>query len=182
MLLQKCITRREDQRDGIALTAEHAPIPGARPELLEVLKQRGAAVTPPSDKVWTDRVRHALRPLLLREEPTSFERAAYLKMNVRTLSRRKARASRNFWMRCVSPWRGNCSPSRIWRSAISPRLSPIPRILPSWMPCGDGAASCLRIGGARLDPFWARRKAIPHAIALAAADVRNGSSSSVPIS
>ena len=70
-----------------ALTAEHAPIPGARPELLEVLKQRGAAATPPSDKVWTDRVRHALRPLLLREEPTSFERAAYLKMNVRTLSR-----------------------------------------------------------------------------------------------
>ena len=47
-------------------------------------------MTPPSDKVWTDRVRHALRPLLLREEPTSFERAAYLKMNVGTLSRRLA--------------------------------------------------------------------------------------------
>ena len=99
----------------------------------------------------------------------------------RGVSRQKARASRNCWMRCVSPWRGNCSPSRIWRSAISPRLSPIPRILLSWMPCGGGAASCLRIGGARLDPFWARRKAIPHAIALAAADVRNGSTVSLGV-
>ena len=53
-------------------------------------------MTPPSDKVWTDRVRHALRPLLLREEPTSFERAAYLKMNVRTLSRRLAAEGTSF--------------------------------------------------------------------------------------
>jgi AraC-like DNA-binding protein len=134
-------------------------------------------VTPPSDKVWTDRVRHALRPLLLREEPTSFERAAYLKMNVRTLSRRLAAEGTSF-QKLLDEVRFAMARELLTDTDLEIRdiakalsysaHSPFVDALRRW-------ASCLRIGGARLDPFWARRKAIPHAIALAAADVRNGS-------
>jgi AraC-like DNA-binding protein len=71
----------------LPLTALAAPIPGARPDERARLERLAAANAPPSDRVWTDRVRHAVRPLILRGEPTSLSAAAQFKLNVRTLSR-----------------------------------------------------------------------------------------------
>ncbi len=68
-------------------SALNAPIPGARPSELERLTQLAVASNPASDTVWTDRVKHAMRPLLLQGEPTSATMAASLGVSKRTLYR-----------------------------------------------------------------------------------------------
>jgi AraC-like DNA-binding protein len=80
----------------LPMSALSAPIPGARPEEMKRLKRLAASMAPASHRVWTDRVRHALRPLLLRNEPTSASAAAHLSVNVRTLSRRLASEGTSF--------------------------------------------------------------------------------------
>jgi AraC-like DNA-binding protein len=80
----------------LPLSALRAPIPGARPEELQRLERLAAGMAPARHRVWTDRVRHALRPLLLRGEPTSASSAANLSVNVRTLSRRLASEGTSF--------------------------------------------------------------------------------------
>ncbi len=77
------------QESGVVLppSALTACIPGARSSELEHLRKLAAAMAPPSDRPWTDRVKHAVRPLLLRDEPTAVSMAAFLRVNVRTLAR-----------------------------------------------------------------------------------------------
>lgn len=65
-----------------------APIPGAEPAELERLRKLADAVAPPSGRPWTDKVRHAIRPMLLRGEPTAASMAEFLGVHVRTLARR----------------------------------------------------------------------------------------------
>ena len=90
--------RFDQPETGLVLpfSALGAPIPGARADERARLERRTAALAPPSDRVWTDRVRHALRPLLLRGEPTSLSAATHLKLNVRTLSRHLASEGTSF--------------------------------------------------------------------------------------
>jgi len=90
---------RFDQREtGLVLTLSSlaVPITGARADERARLKRRAAALAPPSDRVWTDQVRHVIRPLLLRGEPTGPSAAAHLKLNVRTLSRYLASEGTSF--------------------------------------------------------------------------------------
>jgi AraC-like DNA-binding protein len=90
---------RFDQRETglvLPLSALATPIPRARAGELARLERLATARPPPSDRVWTDRVKHAVRPLLLRGEPTSFSAAARLKLNVRTLSRYLVSEGTNF--------------------------------------------------------------------------------------
>jgi AraC-like DNA-binding protein len=72
----------------IPFSALGAPIPGARAEDLVRLKREAAEASPPSDHVWTDRVRPLIRPLFLRGEVTTQTAAARLGLSVRALSRR----------------------------------------------------------------------------------------------
>lgn len=84
-------TVRFDQREaGIVLprSALNAPVAGADRSRLERLHQRIAGRFPPSDKEWTERVNHAIRPLILRGQPTTSGMADLLGVNVRTLTRR----------------------------------------------------------------------------------------------
>ena len=81
---------RFDQRETgvvLPLAALAVPIPGARAYELKRFERLAAAQAPPSDRIWTDRVRHAVRPLILRGQPTIVSAARQLKLNVRTLSR-----------------------------------------------------------------------------------------------
>lgn len=77
---------------GVVLTksALAAPIPGARAFELARLRAAAEAAALPSDRIWTDRVRRALRPLLLRGEPTTAAMAESLGVHLRTLARRLA--------------------------------------------------------------------------------------------
>lgn len=68
-------------------SALNAPISGARPSELERLHKLAVASRPASATVWTDRVRHAMRPLLIRGEPTSAAMAEFLGVSKRTLYR-----------------------------------------------------------------------------------------------
>ena len=68
-------------------SALDAPIPGARPSELERLHRLAVASRPASQTIWTDRVKHAMRPLLLRGEPTSDTMATFLGVSKRTLYR-----------------------------------------------------------------------------------------------
>jgi AraC-like DNA-binding protein len=72
----------------LPLSALAAPIPGARAAEFERLKAQAAAADPPSDRVWTDRVRHSIRPMLLRGNVTTETAAARLGLGLRALSRR----------------------------------------------------------------------------------------------
>jgi AraC-like DNA-binding protein len=65
-----------------------APILGASLEELERLRQCISAVRPISIHPWTDRVKHAVRPLLLEGNATTAGMAKILNVNLRTLSRR----------------------------------------------------------------------------------------------
>ena len=68
-------------------SALDTPIQGAQPSELERLKKLALAASPASDTAWTDRVKHAMRPLLLQGEPTSATMAAFLGVSKRTLYR-----------------------------------------------------------------------------------------------
>lgn len=84
-------TVRFDQREaGIVLprSALGAPVAGADRSKLERIRQLIADRFPPSDNVWTERVNHAIRPLILRGQPTTAVMADLLGVNVRTLTRR----------------------------------------------------------------------------------------------
>ena len=71
----------------LSLSALAAPIPDARAKELERLKLQAAA-DPPSDRLWTDRVRHAIRATLICGDVTNESAAANLGLGVRALSRR----------------------------------------------------------------------------------------------
>jgi AraC-like DNA-binding protein len=90
--------RFDQPESGLVLprSALAARIPGARLEERERLKHRAAALMPPSDRVWTDRVKHALRPMLLRGETTTAGAAMLLGLSIRTLSRRLAQEGTTF--------------------------------------------------------------------------------------
>jgi AraC-like DNA-binding protein len=82
---------RFNQREApivMPLSALDAPIPGANPAELKRLQELIARRMPASDKVWTERVNHAIRPLILRGQPTTAHMADMLGVNVRMLARR----------------------------------------------------------------------------------------------
>jgi AraC-like DNA-binding protein len=85
------VPARFDQREaGVILprSALDAPVAGADPAKFEHLRKLIASRLPASDKVWTERVNHAIRPLILRGQPTTASMAEMLGVNVRTLARR----------------------------------------------------------------------------------------------
>ena len=88
----------DQPESGIVLTpaALATPVEGARPDALEALERAARASAPPSERPWTDRVRHMVRPFLLRGEPTSVQAAAHLGVHVRTLARRLAQEGASF--------------------------------------------------------------------------------------
>lgn len=69
-------------------SALDAPVVGAAPMELQRLLKRVEADAPPGAMPWSDRVRHAMKPLLLRGEPTAAAMAAHLDLSLRTLTRR----------------------------------------------------------------------------------------------
>jgi AraC-like DNA-binding protein len=91
-LILKAPVRFNQPETGIVLhqSALLAPIPGASAPEFARLRERIAMVTPgpATDRVWTDRVKHAIRPLLLRGLATTADMAELLDINLRTLSRR----------------------------------------------------------------------------------------------
>jgi AraC-like DNA-binding protein len=72
----------------LPVSALAVPIAGARAAEFERLKAQAAAADPPSDRVWTNRVRHAIRPMLLRGDVTCQRAAARFGLSIRALSRR----------------------------------------------------------------------------------------------
>jgi AraC-like DNA-binding protein len=94
-----CDVIRFDQTEtGIVFPAAalDAPVRNADPEELERLRQRIATERPDSATPWTDRVRRALRPQILRGEPTSSELADILGIGLRTLARRLEREGTSY--------------------------------------------------------------------------------------
>jgi AraC-like DNA-binding protein len=94
-----CDVIRFDQAEtGIVFPAAalEAPVRNADLEELERLRERIATQRPDSATPWTDRVRHALRPQILRGEPTSSELAEILGVGLRTLARRLEREGTNY--------------------------------------------------------------------------------------
>lgn len=90
---------RFDQREaGIVLprSALDTPVIGADPVKFERLRAMIASRRPTSEKVWTERVNHAIRPLILRGQPTSALMAEMLGVNVRMLARRLASEGTTF--------------------------------------------------------------------------------------
>jgi AraC-like DNA-binding protein len=82
---------RFDQREaGIILprAALDVPIVGADPVKFDRLRKLIASRQPVSEKVWTERVNHAIRPLILRGQPTTAQMAEMLGVNTRMLARR----------------------------------------------------------------------------------------------
>ena len=63
------------------------PIPDANPVSFAALKEKAAAFMPPSAHVWSDRVRHSLRRLVIVGQDTLEETAARLGVHPRSLSR-----------------------------------------------------------------------------------------------
>lgn len=90
--------RFDQPESGLVLTlpALATPIPSARPDEFQTLRRLVESAVPVSDRPWTDRVRRAIRPLLLRGEPTGVSLAAHLGVHLRTLSRRLADEGVNF--------------------------------------------------------------------------------------
>jgi AraC-like DNA-binding protein len=76
--------------------AMSAPIAGANAANLEAIRRRAASLMPAPEHPWTDRVRRALRPLLLMGEPTAPTVSAQLGVNVRTLARYLAKERTSF--------------------------------------------------------------------------------------
>lgn len=86
----KSPVRFDQPETGIVLhrSSMKAPIPGASPRELARLRERIARAAPARDRVFTNKVRRAVRPLLLEGEATTASMARLLDLNVRTLSRR----------------------------------------------------------------------------------------------
>ena len=63
------------------------PIPGANPVSFGTLQDRAAALMPPSPHVWSDRVRHVLRRLVIVGQDDAAHTAARLGVHPRSLSR-----------------------------------------------------------------------------------------------
>jgi AraC-like DNA-binding protein len=96
----KAPVRFNQPETGIVLhhSALLAPIPGASAPEFARLRERIAMLAPSSapDRVWTDQVKHAVRPLLLRGLATTADMAGLLDVNLRTLSRRLAAENTTF--------------------------------------------------------------------------------------
>ncbi|MHB2166440.1 AraC family transcriptional regulator [Alsobacter sp. R-9] len=76
--------------------AMDTPIEGASPVDFSTLERKAAALMPPSDHVWTDRVRRVLRSTILEREPLVTVVAERLDVHVRTLRRHLAREGTTF--------------------------------------------------------------------------------------
>jgi AraC-like DNA-binding protein len=72
------------------------PIVGASPVDFSTLERKAAALMPPSDHVWTDRVRRSLRSAILEGDPLVSVVAERLGVHVRTLRRHLAREGTHF--------------------------------------------------------------------------------------
>jgi AraC-like DNA-binding protein len=72
------------------------PIRGARAVDFEKLQRRASAMMPPTQEVWTDRLRRILRPMLLHGQVSAEAAAARLAISPRTLSRHLAREGTSF--------------------------------------------------------------------------------------
>jgi len=72
------------------------PIVGASPVDFSMLERKAAALMPPSDHAWTDRVRRVLRSTILEGDPLVSVVAERLGVHVRTLARHLAREGTNF--------------------------------------------------------------------------------------
>ena len=83
---------------GIVLprSALDAPVHGARQAEFKRLLAGVAAQMPVPEKVWSEHVKHAIRPLILRGEPTTTNMATVLGVNVRTLARHLEREGTTF--------------------------------------------------------------------------------------
>jgi AraC-like DNA-binding protein len=96
----KAPVRFNQPETGIVLhhSALLAPILGASAPEFARLRERIVmlAPSPAPDRVWTDRVKHAIRPLLLRGLATTSDMAGLLDVNLRTLSRRLAAENTTF--------------------------------------------------------------------------------------
>ena len=69
---------------------------GASPVDFSALERRAAALMPPGQHVWTDRVKRVLRSLILETEPVSAAVAKRLEVSDRTLRRHLAREGTTF--------------------------------------------------------------------------------------
>jgi AraC-like DNA-binding protein len=96
----KSPVRFNQPETGIVLhhSALLAPIPGASAPEFRRLRERIAMLTPnpTPDRIWTGRVKHAVRPLLLTGLATTADMAGLLDVNLRTLSRRLAAENTTF--------------------------------------------------------------------------------------
>ncbi len=92
------VIRFNQAETGIVFPAAalEAPVRNADPEKLERLRELIATDRPDTATPWTDRVRHALRPQILRGEPTSSELADILGIGLRTLARRLEREGTSY--------------------------------------------------------------------------------------
>lgn len=80
----------------LPIKALDLPLPGAKPlELGRILKQIPPAQAPESIP-WVDRARHAMKPLLLRGEPTAAAMAVHFGLSLRTFTRRLAEEGSGF--------------------------------------------------------------------------------------
>ncbi|MFO1149564.1 MAG: AraC family transcriptional regulator ligand-binding domain-containing protein [Alsobacter sp.] len=76
--------------------AMELPIVGASPVDFSELERKAAALMPPGQHVWTDRVKRVLRSLILEAEPVSATVAERLQVSDRTLRRHLAREGTTF--------------------------------------------------------------------------------------
>jgi AraC-like DNA-binding protein len=86
----KCPIFFDQPATGLVLSqaAVATRLPAADPSRHTEMRAALHALLPQSPHEWSDRVRHVLRPLLLREAPTTERVAAKLGLTVRSLSRR----------------------------------------------------------------------------------------------
>lgn len=90
--------RFDQYETGLVFTpaAMQTPISGAKTADFEFWRKRALEAAPPSDRPWTDNVRHVLRPLLLDNRAFAPAAAEMLQIDVRTLGRRLEAEGTNF--------------------------------------------------------------------------------------
>ena len=80
----------------LARAALALPIPGARGADFDALQRRAAALMPPTERDWTNRVKRALRVMMLHSPVTTTAMAEALGVHARTLARHLAREGTGF--------------------------------------------------------------------------------------
>jgi AraC-like DNA-binding protein len=92
--------RFDEPQSGLVLRRADlaTPLVGANPTDFEVLRKKALAMMPPSDSVWSDKVRRFLRTSLIKGEAGRVEVAKGLGLHPKTLSRHLAEESSSFEM------------------------------------------------------------------------------------